>query len=60
VDDRCSTYNSMAAWVGDRLYDGLFYSHPAGRCNYHSSHQSNSGAETIVAMDFIADHYKKN
>ena len=59
MDNRCHTYNSVVAWVGDRLYDGLFYSHPAGRCHCRSSYQSHSGAETGVAMDILANHYQK-
>ena len=45
MDDCCNTHNSMAAGAGDRLYDGLFYSYPAGHCHYHCAGQSHSGAE---------------
>ena len=33
VDDCCDTGNFVAVGVGDRLYDGLFYSHFAGHRN---------------------------
>ena len=37
--------NFVAAGAADRLYDGLFYSYPAGRCHHHRAGQSHSGAE---------------
>ena len=33
VDDCCGTVNFVAVGTGDRLYDGLFYSYPAGHRN---------------------------
>jgi hypothetical protein len=33
VDDCCNTGNFVAVVIGDRLYDGLFYSYPAGHRN---------------------------
>ena len=41
----CNTHNSMDAGAGDRLYDGLFYSYPAGRCYHRRVAQSHSGAK---------------
>jgi len=46
VDDCCDSDNFVAAGVGDRLYDGLFYSYSAGHCHYCCAGQSHSGAET--------------
>ena len=50
VDACCGTGNLVAAWIGEWLYDGQFYSCPAGRCHHHSADQSHSGAETVVAI----------
>jgi hypothetical protein len=50
----------MAFGVGDRIYDGLFYSYPAGHCRYHCADQSHSGAETGVAIRFSAEHLIPN
>src|SRR5450756_157561 len=40
VDHCCGAGNFVAAGAGDRLYDGLFYSYPAG--------QRHSGATRVV------------
>ena len=45
VDDCCGTGNFVAVGVGDRLYDGLFYSYPAGHCHCRRAGQSHSGAK---------------
>ena len=52
VDNRFDTYNFMGTRVGDRLYDWLFYSCPAGHCHYHCADQSHSGAKTCI-NDFL-------
>ena len=53
VDDCCNTHNSMAVGIGDRLYDGLFYSYPAGHCHRHCFGQSHSGAEAPLERDIL-------
>ena len=45
MDDCCSIDDSMGAGTSDRLYDGLFHSHPAGCCHYHGASQRHSGAK---------------
>ena len=45
VDDCFNTHSSMAVGVGEWLYDGLFYSYPAGHCHCRRAGQSHSGAE---------------
>jgi len=57
VDDCCHTHDSMAAGAGDRLYDGLFYSYPAGRCHHRHTDPSFSGAK-IIAIWAIAREVK--
>ena len=52
VDDRFDTNNFMGTRVGDRLYDGLFYSYPAGHCHCRYTGQSHSGAESCIS-DFV-------
>ena len=52
MDNRFDTDNSMGARVGDRLYDGLFYSCTAGHCHYRCADQSHSGAKTCID-DFL-------
>ena len=56
VDDCRCTDNSVAAGAGDRLYDWLFYSHPAGHCHHHRAGQSHWGAETIIAILIRTNH----
>lgn len=43
-----STHSIVAAGAGYRLYDGIFYSYPAGHCRYHCAGQNNSGAKTSL------------
>ena len=43
-----------------RLYDGLFYSYPAGHCHHRRAGQSHSGAETIVAIWIRTNHFTTN
>ena len=50
VDDCCNTHNSMVTRVGERLYDGVFYPHTAGRRHHYCPGQSHSGAETVIAF----------
>jgi hypothetical protein len=47
----------MAAGAGDRLYDGLFYSYPAGHCHYHDPGQCYSGTEAGVDMGFRTNRF---
>jgi hypothetical protein len=54
VDNCCNTHNSMAAGSGDRLYNGIFYSYPAGRCHHRRADQSYSGKKNIVAILTLA------
>jgi hypothetical protein len=54
VDDCYNTHDSMAAGVGDRLYDGLFYSYPAGRCHHRHTDPSYSGTKMIIAIWTLA------
>ena len=49
MDDRCGTVNSVAAGVGEQLYDGRVCSRPAGGCHYRRVGQGHSGAENPVA-----------
>jgi hypothetical protein len=44
----------MAAGAGDRLYNGLFYSYPTGRCHHRRAGQSHSGTKNIVAIWTLA------
>ena len=57
VDDCCNTHNSMAVGIGDRLYDGLFYSYPAGHCHYCCAGQCHSGAEAVIAIWIRTNHF---
>lgn len=51
--DNCrSTDNSVVVGDGVRLYDGLFYSHPAGHCHHRRAGQSHSGTETVLDIRF--------
>jgi hypothetical protein len=54
VDDCCCTGNSVDVGTGDRLYNGLFYSYPAGRCHHRRGDASYSGTKGIVAIWTIA------
>ena len=60
MDDCCITHNSIGAGAGDRLYDGLFYSYPAGRCHHRRAGQSYSGAETVVVIWIRTNHFTTN
>jgi hypothetical protein len=48
VDNCCDTGNLVAAGVGDWLYDGLFYSYPAGHRNRRGVDWGHSGATRVV------------
>jgi hypothetical protein len=54
VDNCGNTHNSMAAGAGDRLYDGLFYSHPARCCHHRRADTDYSGTKNIVAIWTLA------
>jgi hypothetical protein len=60
VDDCCGTDNSVGARAGDRLYDGLFYSYPAGHCHYRRDSRLHSGAEAVVAIWIRTNHFTTN
>ena len=60
MDDCCCTGNFVAVGAGDRLYDGLFYSYPAGHCHHHRAGQSRSGAETVVVIWIRTNHFTTN
>jgi hypothetical protein len=60
VDDCGCTDNSVDAGAGERLYDGFVYSHPAGHCHHHRVGQSHSGAETVVAVGDVLNHFTTN
>lgn len=49
VDDCGCIADFMDAGVGDRLYDGVFYSYPAGHRHYCCADQSHSRAEAHLA-----------
>ena len=48
MDNCCNTYHPMDAGAGDGLYNGLFYSYPAGRRNCRGVDQGHSGAKTCI------------
>jgi len=58
IDDCCNTDSSVAAGAGDRLYDGLFYSYPAGCCYHSRAGQGHSGTTSAVnrRFDETKDH----
>ena len=60
VDDSCCTDNSVDTGAGERPYDGLFYSYPAGRCHHRRAGHSHSGAETVVAIWIGTNHFTTN
>ncbi len=45
MDNCSSTGHFVVAGVGERLYDGFFYSYPVGCCHYHCARQGHSGEE---------------
>jgi hypothetical protein len=48
VDDCCNTDSSVAAGIGKWLYDGLFYSYPAGHRNCYGADWGHSGAKIWI------------
>lgn len=60
MDDCCCPDHSVATGAGERLYDGVFYSHPAGHCDHRRVGQSHPGAETIVAIWIPINHLTIN
>jgi hypothetical protein len=48
MDNCCGAGNFVAIGAGDRLYDGLFYSYPAGYRNRCSVDWGHSGAEACI------------
>ena len=57
VDNCFNSHHPMAAGDGDRLYNGLFHSYPAGRRHRCHIDQSYSGAETYLALK-LANFYR--
>ena len=56
MDDCCGTDSSVGAGAVDWLYDGLFYSYPAGHCHYRRAGQPHSGAEARLKGRILLLH----
>ena len=48
MDDFCSTRNTLAVGVGERLHDWRIHPYSAGHCNRCGADQNHSGTKTSV------------